>query len=77
MSDESPFASPESGRPLHPEEAALIRALAGGPAFSEGFEVGAPSFPGLEYGKGGVLRPRLRFCFLYLPPTFTFVRIIK
>jgi hypothetical protein len=27
MSDESPFASPESGRPLRAEEAALIRAL--------------------------------------------------
>ena len=25
--------------------------------FSEGFEVGAPSFPVLDYGKGGVLRP--------------------
>jgi len=30
MSDESPFTSPESGRPLRPEEAALIRALLAG-----------------------------------------------
>jgi hypothetical protein len=48
---------------------------AGGPAFSEGFEVGAPSFPVLVYGKGGVLRPRFRLYFLYLPQIF--VGIIK
>jgi hypothetical protein len=30
MSDESPFTRPESGRPLRPEEAALIRALLAG-----------------------------------------------
>jgi hypothetical protein len=52
-------------------------AQAGGPAFSEGFELGAPSFPVLVYGKGGVLRPRFRLCFLYLLQTFTLVSIIK
>jgi len=52
-------------------------ARAGGPAFSEGSEVGAPSFPVLVYGKGGVLRPRFRLRFLYLPQTFALVRIIK
>jgi hypothetical protein len=33
MSDESQFTKPEAGRLLRPEEAALIRALAGGAPF--------------------------------------------
>ena len=39
----------------------LLRA--GGPALSEASELGAPSFSGLVYGKGGVLRPRFRLGF--------------
>ncbi len=35
-----------------------FRTKAGGAAFSEAFELGAPSFPVLVHGKGGVLRPR-------------------
>jgi hypothetical protein len=38
MSDESQFTKPESGRPLRPEEAALIRALLAGVYPAEALE---------------------------------------
>ena len=55
----------------------LVFRVAGGPAFSEAFELGAPSFPVLVYGKGGVLRPRFRVGFSVARFKFAVVHMTK
>ena len=55
----------------------LVFRVAGGPAFSEAFELGAPSFPVLVYRKGGVLRPRFRVGFSVSRFKFAVVHMTK
>ena len=73
----APYAGPSASRRTNVRGQAPRVAQRGSPFLFRGFAVGANSFPVLAYGKGGVRRPRFRLCFLYLPRTFTFVRISK